>query len=80
MKHREFLEVFRVRHQESKDTVRLVKVKNELNVENMESQLLHLKECDYEHLMKYLGFERKDNELWVLIRYTVDSIDCNGGY
>ena len=45
----------------------MMKVKEVLNVERIESSFESLKECDSEYLLKYLDLVKKDDELWVVI-------------
>ena len=54
-------------------------MKNGLDVEGIESRFPQLKECSNEHLMRYIDVVKKDDELWVVIPWRVDRIDCNGG-
>ena len=56
----------------------MARVKNGLDVEEIESRFPQLKECDDEHLVKYIDVVKKDEELWVVIPWKVDRIDCNG--
>ena len=53
-------------------------VKNGLDVEGIESRFTQLKECNNEHLVKYIDAVKKDDELWVVIPSRVDRIDCDG--
>jgi len=48
-------------------------------VKGIESRFPQLKECDNEHLVRYIDAVKKDEELWVVIPWRVDRIDCNGG-
>ena len=56
----------------------MAKVKNGLNVKEIESFFPQLKECNNEHLMRYIDIVKKDDELWVVIPSRVDRIDCDG--
>ena len=56
----------------------MARVKNGLDVEGIESRFTQLKECSNEHLMRYIDVVKKDEELWVVIAWRVDRIDCNG--
>ena len=53
-------------------------MKNGLDVKRIQSQFRHLKECNNEHLVRYIDIMRKDEELWVVIPWRVDRIDCDG--
>ena len=57
----------------------MARVKNRLNGKRIESRFPQLKECNNEHLVKYIDIVKKDDELWVVIPSRVDRIDCNGG-
>ena len=56
----------------------MARVKNGLDGNETESRFQQLKECDNEHLVRYIDIMRKDEELWVVIPWRVDRIDCNG--
>ena len=56
----------------------MARVKNGLDVEEIESRFPQLKECSNEHLVRYLDVVKKNDELWVVIPSRVDRIDCNG--
>ena len=47
-------------------------------MKRIESRFTRLKECSNEHLVRYIDFVKKDDELWVVIPSRVDRIDCNG--
>ena len=57
----------------------MARVKNGLKVKRIESRITQLKECSDEHLVRYIDVVKKDDELWVVIPFRVDRIDCNGG-
>ena len=78
LKHREWFDEFKARHRNTKVIVLMARVKNGLDVKGIESRFPQLKECSDEHLMRYLDIVKKDNELWVVIPFRVDRIDCNG--
>ena len=56
----------------------MVRVKSGLDAERIESLFPELKECDNEHLVRYIDIVKKDDELWVVIPWRVDRIECNG--
>ena len=56
----------------------MVRVKSGLDAERIESLFPELKECDNEHLVRYIDAVKKDDELWVVIPSRVDRIDCDG--
>ena len=78
MKHREFFDEYKARNRNTHEIVLMAKVKDGLDVKRIESRFPQLKNCDYEHLVRYIGVVKKDNELWVMIPFRVDRIDCNG--
>ena len=79
LKHREWFDEFRARNQNTNEIVLMARVKNGLDVEEIESCFPQLKECNNEHLVRYIDVVKKDEELWVVIPSRVDRIDCNGG-
>ena len=80
MKHRQFFEEFKARNRNTKEIVLMARVKNELDVERIESRFSQLKECDSTFLVRYLDLVKKNDALWVVIPLIVDRIDCNGVY
>ena len=56
----------------------LVLHKNGLDVKGIESCFPQLKECNNEHLVRYIDAVKKNDKLWVVIPSRVDRIDCNG--
>ena len=78
MKHREWFEEYKARHRNTNEIVLMAKVKNGLDVKRIESHFPQLKECSNEHLVRYIDVVKKDDELWVVIPWRVDRIDCNG--
>ena len=78
MKHREWFDEYKARHRNTNEIVLMAKVKNGLDVKRIESRFLQLKECSNEHLVRYIDVVKKDDELWVVIPWRVDRIDCNG--
>ena len=67
MRSREYSDEYREVDQKTGDPVMMMKVKEVLNVERIESSFESLKECDSEYLLKYLDLVKKDDELWVVI-------------
>ena len=79
LKHREWFDEYRARNQTTNEIVLMARMKNGLDVEEIESCFPQLKECSNEHLVRYIDVVKKDEELWVVIPSRVDRIDCNGG-
>ena len=78
LNHREWLDEYKARNRNTKEVVLMARVKNGLDVKGIESRIPQLKECSSEHLMRYIDVVKKDDELWVVIPWRVDRIDCNG--
>ena len=78
MKHREFFDEYKARDRNTNEMVLMARVMNGLDVEGIESRFPRLKECDNEHLMRYIDVVKKDDELWVVIPSRVDRIDRDG--
>ena len=78
MNRREWFDEYKARNRNTNEMVLMARVTNELDVEGIESRFPQLKECDDEHLVKYIDVVKKDEELWVVIPWKVDRIDCNG--
>ena len=78
MKHREWFDEFKARNRITNEIVLMARVKNGLDVKGIESRFPQLKECSNEHLMTYIDIVKKEDELWVVIPWRVDRIDCNG--
>ena len=78
LKHREWFDEFKARNRNTNETVLMARVKNGLDVKGIESRFTQLKECDNEHLVRYIDAVKKDDELWVVIPSTVDGVDCDG--
>ena len=78
MKHREWFDEYKARNRNTKEIVLMARMKNGLDVKRIESRFTQLKECNNEHLMRYIDVVKKDDELWVVIPSRVDRIDCNG--
>ena len=79
LKHREWFDEYIARIRNTNEIVLMARVKNGLDVEEIESCFPQLKECNNEHLVRYIDVVKKDEELWVVIPSRVDRIDCNGG-
>ena len=78
LKYREWFDEYKARNRNTNEMVLIARVKNGLDVEGIESRFPRLKECDNEHLMRYIDVVKKDDELWVVIPSRVDRIDCDG--
>ena len=78
MKHREWFDEYKARNRTTNEIVLMARVRNGLDVKRIESRFPQLKECDNEHLVRYIDIMRKDEELWVVIPWRVDRIDCDG--
>ena len=78
LNHREWFDEFKARNRTTKEIVLMARVKNELDVKRIESRITQLKDCSNEHLVRYIDAVKKDDELWVVIPWRVDRIDCNG--
>ena len=78
MKHREWFDEYKARNRNTNESVLMARVKNGLDGKRIESRFSELKECRNDHLMRYIGVVKKDDELWVMIPSRVNRIDCNG--
>ena len=78
MKHREWFDKYKARNRNTYEIVLMARVKNGLDGKRIESRFPQLKECGYEHLVRYLDIVKKDDELWVVLPSRVDRLDCNG--
>ena len=78
LNHRQFFDEYKARNRNTHEIVVMARVKNGLDVKGIESRFPQLKECDNEHLVRYIDIVMKDDELWVVIPSRVDGIDCNG--
>ena len=76
--NREWFDEYKARNRTTNENVLMARVKNGLKVKRIESRFPQLKECDNEHLVRYIDVVKKDDELWVVIPWRVDRIDCNG--
>ena len=78
MNHREWFDTYKARNRTTNVIVLMARVKNGLDVKGIESCFPQLKECRNEHLVSYIDAVKKDEELWVVIPWRVDRIDCDG--
>ena len=78
MNHSEWFDEYKARNRTTNEIVLMARVKNGLDVKGIESRFTQLKECSNEHLVRYIDVVKKDDELWVVIPWRVDRIDCNG--
>ena len=78
MKHREWFDEYKARNRNTNEIVLMARMKNGLDVKGIESRFTRLKECNNEHLVRYIDVVKTDDELWVVIPSRVDRIDCNG--
>ena len=72
MKHREWFDEYKARSQTTNEIVLMAKVKNGLDVKGIESRFSQLKDCNNEHLVRYIDVVKQDDELWVVIPSRVD--------
>ena len=72
MKHREWFDEYKARSQTTNVIVLMAKVKNGLDVKGIESRFSQLKDCNNEHLVRYIDVVKQDDELWVVIPSRVD--------
>ena len=78
LKHREWFDEYKARNRTTNEIVLMARVKNGLDVKRIESLFPQLKECNNEHLVRYIDVVKKDDELWVVLPSRVDRIDCDG--
>ena len=78
MNHSEWFDEYKARSRTTNEIVLMARVKNGLDVKGIEARFLQLKECNNEHLVRYIDIVKQDDELWVVIPSRVDRIDCNG--
>ena len=67
MNHREWFDKYKARDRTTNEIVLMARVKNGLDVKRIESRFPQLKECNNEHLVRYIDVVKKDDELWVVI-------------
>ena len=78
MKYREWFDEYKARNRTTNEIVLMARVKNGLDVKGIESRFSYLKECSNEHLLRYVDVVKKDDELWVVLPFSVDRVDCDG--
>ena len=78
MNHREWFDAYKARNRNTEEIVLMARVKNGLDGKGIETRFPQLKECDNEHLVRYIDVVKKDDKLWVVIPWRVDRIDCDG--
>ena len=78
MNNRKWLDEYKALNLNINEIVLMAVVKTGLDMKEIESRIPQLKECSDEHLMRYIDIVKKDEELWVVIPWRVDRIDCNG--
>ena len=76
--HSEWFDEYKARNRNTEEIVLMARVKNGLDVKGIESRFTQLKECDNEHLVRYLDVVKKDDELWVVLSSRIDKLDCDG--
>ena len=74
--HSEWFDEYKARNRNTKEIVLMARVKNGLDVKGIESRFTQLKECDSEHLMRYIDVVKKDDVLWVVLPSRIDKLDC----
>ena len=72
MKHREWFDEYKARNRSTNEIVLMARVKNGLDVKGIESRFSQLKDCNNEHLVRYIDAVKQDDELWVVIPSRVD--------
>ena len=78
MKYREWFEEYKARNRNTKEIVLMARMKNGLDGKRIESRFPQLKDCDNEHLVRYIDIIKKNDVLWVVIPSRVNRIDCDG--
>ena len=76
--HSEWFDEYKARNRNTKEIVLMARVKNGLDVKGIEPRFTQLKECDNEHLVRYIDVVKKDDALWVVLPSRIDKLDCNG--
>ena len=72
MKYREWFDEYKARNRTTNEIVLMARVKNGLDVKGIESRFPQLKDCNNEHLVRYIDVVKQDDELWVVIPSRVD--------
>ena len=78
LKYREWFDEYKARNRNTNEMVLMARVRNGLDVKEIESRFPQLKECSNEHLVRYIDIVKKNDKLWAVIPSRVDRIDCNG--
>ena len=78
LSHREWFDEYKARNRTTNEIVLMARVKNGLDVKGIESRFPQLKECSNEHLVRYIDIVKRGDELWVVIPWRDDRVDCNG--
>ncbi|KAK8831994.1 hypothetical protein WA577_005093, partial [Blastocystis sp. JDR] len=68
----EWFDEYIARIRNTNEIVLMARVKNGLDVEEIESCFPQLKECSNEHLVRYIDVVKKDEELWIVM----EDCDC----
>ena len=74
----EWFDEYKARNRNTEEIVLMARVKNGLDMKGIESRFTQLKECDNEHLVRYIDVVKKDDELWVVFPSRIDKLDCDG--
>ena len=77
LKYREWFDEYKARNRNTNEMVLIARVRNGLDVEEIESRFPQLKECSNEHLVRYIDIVKND-KLWAVIPSRVDRIDRDG--
>ena len=78
LKHRECFDEYKARNRNTNEIVLMARVRNGLKVKRIVSRFTQLKECDNEHLVRYIEVVKKDDALWVVLSSRIDKLDCDG--
>ncbi|KAK8829214.1 hypothetical protein WA577_004481, partial [Blastocystis sp. JDR] len=68
----EWFDEYRGRNQNTNEIVLMARVKNGLDVKRIESRFTQLKECNNEHLVRYIDVVKKNDKLWIVM----ENCDC----
>ena len=61
LKYREWFDEYKARNRNTNEIVLMARVKNGLDVKGIESRFTQLKECNHEHLVRYIDAVKKDD-------------------
>ena len=78
MNHSEWFDEYKARNRTTNEIVLMARVRNGLDVKEIESRFPQLKECSIEHLVRYIDIVKKNDKLWAVIPSRVDRIDRDG--